>query len=88
MAAVATPSAWAACATATATAAEVARRSATWGSRAAPGAVESTRAATACAAARNMPSVMRLALATTTPRPRPGKTRALFAWAIWCVMPA
>ena len=38
--------------------------------------------ATASAAAAIIRSLIRVALATMTPSPRPGKTRALFAWAI------
>ena len=39
--------------------------------------------ATASAAAAIMRSLIRLALATVTPSPRPGKTSALLAWAMW-----
>ena len=76
------PSSAAATATATPTAAETGRRSFTGGSSGAPGVVASDSAATASAAAAIMPSVIRLARATVTPSPRPGKTSALLACAI------
>ena len=59
------------------------RRSVIGGSSAAPGVVASDSAATASAAAAIMRSVIRLARATATPRPSPGKTSALLACAIW-----
>ena len=65
------------------TAAKTARRSVIGGSRGAPGAVASEIRATASAAAAIIGSLIRLALATVTPNPRPGNIRALFAWAIW-----
>ena len=48
-----------------------------------PGRVASDSRATASAAAAIMRSLIRLARATVTPSPRPGKTSALLAWAMW-----
>ena len=76
------PSASAACATAMATAAETGRRSDTGGSSGAPGRVASESRATASAAAAIMPSLIRDARATVTPRPSPGNTSALLACAM------
>ena len=72
----------AAWATAMATAADTGRRSVTGGSSGARR-VASDSPATASAAAAIMPSVIRRARATVTPSPRPGKTSALLAWAMW-----
>ena len=72
----------AAFATAIATAADTGRRSLTGGSSGAPGLVASDSCATASAAAAIMPSLIRDARATVTPRPRPGNTSALLACAI------
>ena len=52
---------------------------ATRGSSGAPGVEMPTRSATARAAASSIPSVTRRARAAITPRPRPGKIRALLA---------
>ena len=49
--------------------------------REAPGAHPDDAAATARAAARSIPSVTARASAAIVPRPRPGKTNTLFAWA-------
>ena len=65
-----------------ATAAETGRRSLTGGSSGAPGRVASDSSATASAAAAIMRSLIRVARATVTPSPRPGKTSALLAWAM------
>ncbi len=73
------PSFSAAIATATPTAADTARRFSTAGSSGAPGVVASESRATASAAAVSMPSLIRLARETVTPRPSPGKTSAFLA---------
>ena len=82
------PSAWAARATASATAADTSRRLVTGGSTAAPGWSASVMLARALAAAASMPSLTRRARLTVTPSPRPGKMSALLAWATWYWTPA
>lgn len=69
---VATPSATACFATATATVADEARRLSTGGSSEAPRSCGSTYEATASAAASSMPSVTCFAPETITPSPSPG----------------
>jgi len=65
-----------------ATAADTVRRSVIGGSNEAPTVRASDRPATASAAAAIIRSLIRVALTTATPRPRPGNTSALLAWAI------
>ena len=67
------PSSAAVVATAMATAAETERRSVIGGNKAAPGLLTSDSRATASAAAAIIRSLIRVALATTTPRPNPGE---------------
>ncbi len=84
----ATPSRAARSATATATVAEETRRLATSGSSGAPGADTSASPVIASAAACSIPSVTRLARATTVPSPSPGYTSALLAWPMTWVVPS
>src|ERR1039458_250466 len=83
------PSACAASATATATVTDTLRKSSICGSSDAPGWRTATKLDTALAAAANIPSLILLARETIAPKPKPkpGYSMALFAWATTYVTP-